>query len=448
MNLTEGPIVKDLVLYTVPILLSNLFQQLYNSIDAAVLGRFAGPTPLGAVGVAGSLINLLIGFFLGIATGTSVLYAMHYGAGDKPGLKKLVDAAMLLSLLCGLLVSLVGVIFAEVLLRWMATPEELMRDAVTYLRIFFAGTLTTMFYNVGAGMIRAEGDSRRPLIYLLVGGVSNLVLDVFMVAVLHWGAAGAAIATVAAQAISAVLVILRLTRLDPEYRLDLRHMKISGLALWDVVRISIPCGLQGSMYNISNILVQSSINGFGATAVAGVSAYYKLDAFIYMPMGALSLAVSTYVGQNIGAGKFGRVKRGIRFAVWASAAACITVGLGIILFARPLLSLFTTDEATRQVSLGVMPFLAPFGWTLGFSDILGGAIRGAGQAGKVTLITALCICVFRIVWIFTMLPVFEDIRVIYLCYPLSWMLSSLVMTIFYFKGSVIGKTIRSAAETI
>ncbi len=411
-----------------------------------MLGRFAGPTPLGAVGVAGSVINLLIGFFLGIATGTGVLYAMHYGAGDKPGLKNLIDSAMLLSTLCGLLVSVVGVIFAEPLLRAMGTPEELLPDAVVYLRIIFAGALTTMFYNVGAGMIRAEGDSRRPLVYLLIGGVSNLVLDVFMVAVLHWGAAGAAIATVAAQAISAVLVVARLTKLDPAYRFDLLHMRPEGLALWDVVRISIPCGLQGSMYNISNILVQSSINGFGAVAVAGVTTYYKLDAFIYMPMGALSLAVSTYVGQNIGAGKFGRVKRGIRFGVWASAISCITVGLIIIVFARPLLSLFTTDEETLRVSLGVMPFLAPFGWTLGFSDILGGAIRGAGQAGKVTLIMALCICVFRIVWIFTMLPIVRDIRVVYLCYPLSWMLSSLVMTIFYFKGSVIGKTIRSAAE--
>ena len=413
-----------------------------------MLGRFAGPTPLGAVGVAGSLINLLIGFFLGIATGTSVLYAMHYGAGDKPGLKKLIDAAMLLSAGCGLLISVVGTVFAEPLLRWMATPEELMPDAVVYLRIFFAGTLTTMFYNVGAGMIRAEGDSTRPLIYLLVGGVSNLALDIFMVAVLHWGAAGAAIATVAAQAISAVLVIVRLTKLDPEYRLDLLHLRFESLALWDVVRISIPCGLQGSMYNISNLLVQTSINGFGAAAVAGVSTYYKLDAFIYMPMGALSLAVSTFVGQNIGAGKFGRVKRGIRFGIWASAVSCIGVGLLIILFADPLIGLFTTDDATRRVALGVMPFLAPFGWTLGFSDILGGAIRGAGQAGKVTLITALCICVFRIAWIFSMLPLFHDIRVIYLCYPLSWMLSSLVMTIFYFKGSVIGKTIRSAAETL
>ena len=415
----------------------------------AVLGRFAGPTPLGAVGVAGSLINLLIGFFLGIATGASVLYAMHYGAGDKPGLKKLIDAAMLLSALCGLLISVVGMVFSEDLLRWMGTPEELLPDAVLYLQIIFAGTLATMFYNVGAGMIRAEGDSRRPLLYLVVGGVSNLVLDVLMVAVLRWGAAGAAIATVAAQAISAVLVLLRLTKLDPAYRLERLHPSgFRGLALWDLVRISIPCGLQGSMYNISNLLVQASINSFGAVAVAGVTTYYKLDAFIYMPMGALSLAISTYVGQNIGAGKFGRVKKGIRFAVWAGALSSLAVGLCIILFARPLLSLFTTDDATRQVSLGVMPFLAPFGWTLGFSDVLGGAIRGAGQAGKVTLITALCICVFRIAWIFTMLPVFGDIRVVYLCYPLSWMLSSLVMTVFYFKGSVIGKTIRSAAETV
>lgn len=441
--LTEGSISKGIICFAVPILLSNLFQQLYNSIDSMVVGKYAGAAALAAVGSTASLINLLIGFFLGIATGTGVLYAMHYGAGDHPGLKKLIDSALLLSTCAGLAISVFGILFAEKMLIWMDTPEDVLPLAKEYLQIYLAGTVITMVYNVGAGMIQAEGDSTRPLIYLVIGGVSNLIMDLLLVAVFDMGVAGAAIATVAAQLISAVLIVLRLTKLDVSYRLRPLHMKLDRTVMWDIIRISVPCGLQGSMFNIANLLVQAEINSFGTVAMAGVTAYTKIDGFGYMPMNALGLTVSTYVGQNIGAGKFNRVRKGIRLCLILSLAASALLDTMIVLFCRPLLRLFTDDPDAKTYAMQMMWYLAPVAWTFSFSDVLGGAIRGAGQAMKVTIISALSICVFRVVWLVTMLHFFNDIRIVFACYPISWVLSSITTVLFYFKGSVIRKSVQS-----
>ena len=442
-SLTEGPIARSIILFALPILLSNLFQQLYNSVDSAVVGRYAGAAALAAVGSTGSIINLLIGFFLGLATGTSVLYAMHYGAEDYPGLKKLIDSAMIISIIVSVFISAVGIFFCRPLLLWMDTPEDVLPLGMTYLRIFFSGTIVTMIYNVGAAMIRAEGDSTRPLIYLVIGGVSNFFIDLLLVAVFDTGVAGAAIATVAAQAISAVLVVLRLMHMDERYRLRPLHMHLDKTAAWDIIRISVPCGLQGSMFNISNLLVQAKINAFGTMAMAGVTAYGKIDGFIYMPIGALSFAVSTYVGQNIGAGKFDRIRKGILLCLILCVGIAMCMGAAVMLTCRPLLGLFTEDENAKRYALGMMHFLAPTAWILSVNDVLGGAIRGAGQAMKVTIISALTICVFRVLWLLVTLHFWMDIRLVYACYPISWILCSGAMAIFYFKGSEIRKTIRS-----
>lgn len=444
LSLTEGPITKNLIFFSIPLLLSNLFQQLYNSVDSAVVGSYAGDNALAAVGSTGSLINLLIGFFLGIATGTGVLYAMHYGARDFNGLKKLIDSALTLSVAVGVVISIVGILFAEQMLQWMDTPEEVMPYAVVYLRIVLGGTVFTMLYNVAAGMIRAEGDSTRPLIYLVAGGVVNLLMDLLLVALLDMGVAGAALATVFAQLVSTILTVRRLTKLPGEYRFRLRNIRVDKLAMWDITRISVPCGLQGSMFNISNLLVQAKINAFGAVAMAGITAYNKIDGFIYMPLMALSLAVSTYVGQNIGAGKYERVKKGIRVCLIMSVSAAVFMGGAVMLGCRPLLGLFTKVPEAQAYAIQMMWYMAPFAWVFAFSDILGGAIRGAGAAMKVTIISALCICVFRVLWLMILLRFFNDIRVVFLCYPVSWALSSFVMTLYYFKGSAIKKAITAS----
>ncbi len=443
MSLTEGSITKGLILFAVPILLSNLFQQLYNSVDSMVVGNYVGSAALAAVGSTGSLINLLIGFFLGIATGTGVLYAMHYGAEDYPGLKKLIDCAMVLSVGVGVVISVLGIAFSRQMLLWMDTPDDVLDPANQYLRIYLAGTIITMIYNVGAGMLRAEGDSTRPLIYLVIGGVTNLILDLLLVAVFDMGVAGAAIATVAAQLVSAVLTVIRLTKLDARYRFRPLRMELSTLTMWDIIRISVPCGLQSSMFNIANLLVQAKINSFGTAAMAGVTAYTKLDGFIYMPMNAMALAISTYVGQNIGAGKFSRIRKGIRVAILSSLGATLVLEAAVLLFSAPLLDLFTDEPDAKTYALQMMLYLAPCNWLFIPSDVLGGAIRGAGQAMKVTIISAVCICVFRVIWLIVTLHFDHDIRYVFLCYPTSWLLSSAAMGIFYFKSAVIRKTLQS-----
>lgn len=443
MSLTEGSITKGLILFAVPILLSNLFQQLYNSVDSMVVGNYVGSAALAAVGSTGSLINLLIGFFLGIATGTGVLYAMHYGAGDYPGLKKLIDCAMVLSVGVGVVISVLGIAFSRQMLVLMDTPDDVLDPANQYLRIYLAGTIITMIYNVGAGMLRAEGDSTRPLIYLVIGGVTNLILDLLLVAVFDMGVAGAAIATVAAQLVSAVLTVIRLTKLDARYCFRPLRMELNALTMWDIIRISVPCGLQSSMFNIANLLVQAKINSFGTAAMAGVTAYTKLDGFIYMPMNAMALAISTYVGQNIGAGKFSRIRKGIRVAMLSSLGTTLVLEAAVLLFSAPLLDLFTDEPDAKTYALQMMLYLAPTNWLFIPSDVLGGAIRGAGQAMKVTIISAVCICVFRVIWLIVTLHFDHNIRYVFLCYPTSWLLSSAAMGIFYFKSAVIRKTLQS-----
>lgn len=441
-GLTEGPIFKGLIFFTIPLLLSNLFQQLYNSVDSLVVGNYAGDLALAAVGSTGSLINLLIGFFMGISTGANILYAMHYGAGDHGGLKKLIDSALLLSAICGAVISVLGVVLSEQMLIWMDTPEDVLPLSTSYLRIYLGGTIITLIYNVGAGMIRAEGDSTRPLVYLMIGGVVNLILDLVFIAWLGWGVVGAAWATVIAQLVSAILIVIRLTKLNEAYRLNIFKMRMDKLAVWDITRISVPCGLQGSMFSISNLLVQTKINSFGSIAMAGVTAYSKIDGFIYMPIMAISLAVSTYVGQNIGAGKFDRIGKGIKQCLIMGVAAAVIMGGSVMLLGENVVGLFTKTPEAQVYALEQMKFMAPFVWVFVFSDVLGGAIRGAGSTTSVTIISALSICVFRILWLTILLPLNNDIHILFLCYPVSWAISSLATTIFYFKGSAIKGVLR------
>lgn len=444
VSLTQGPIARSLVLFSVPILLSNLFQQLYNAVDTAVVGRFAGETALAAVGSTGSLINLLIGFFMGLAAGAGILFAMFYGARDHEKLKKLIHCSLLLSVGAGLFITVIGILFCRQMLLWMNTPREVLPLARQYLQVYFAGTVINMLYNVGAGMIRAEGDSRRPLIYLVVGGVTNLVLDVLFVAVFRWGVIGAALATVLAQAVSAVLTLLRLFRLDDRYRLHLRELRFDRAMCAQLVRVSVPCGLQSSMFSISNLLVQAKINSFGAIAMAGVAAYSRIDGFLYMPMMALSMAITTYVGQNVGAGRYDRVSRGVK--ICTGLGLTLSAGLGMLVagFCRPLVGLFTTNASAQAYALQMMWFLAPWAWTFSLSDVLGGAIRGSGETVPVTVISALCICVFRVIWLSVVLRFVQDIREVFFCYPSSWVLSTLCTALYYFRRSGLRKAILAA----
>lgn len=443
-DLTRGPVFKSIVLFALPLLASNLLQQLYNFIDSAVVGSFSGDIALAAVGSTAAVINLLIGFFLGIATGTGVIYAMHFGAEDYPGLKKIADAAYIISITAGVFITVFGIAFAPQLLTLMDTPDDVMADSVIYLRVYLSGTVANLVYNVGAGMIRALGDSARPLIYLFISGIMNLVLDLVCVAGLGMGAAGAAVATVAAQVVSAVLVVLRMMRLPEEYRFRPLHMKLDRVAAWDVIRISVPCGLQGSMFNISNLLVQAKINSFGSVAMGGVTAYSKIDGFNYMPTMAVGLACTTFVGQNVGAGKYDRVKKGVKTCLILALSVSVIVSSLVVLLINPAIGLFTENVETATFAKQMMWYMAPFAWTFVFSDVLGGALRGSGAAVPVTIISAMCICVFRVVWLSVMLRLIYDIRFVFVCYPISWALSSMTMIIYYLRHSVMRRAMKES----
>lgn len=438
-SLTEGSIWKSIVFFALPLLFSNIFQQMYSTVDSVVVGRFAGSIALAAVGSSGPLINLLTGFFLGIATGASVVYSAFFGARDYPMLRRIASASLLLGVAAGVMLTVVGVGFAPQLLRMMNTPEEVMADSTTYLRIYFAGIIIMLVYNVGAGIIRATGDSRRPLYYLLASGILNIIGDLILVAWLGMGVAGAAIATVASQLLAAVLVIVHMMFLMPSgCEFSVSHLRWDPGALRSILRLALPTGLQNSMFNISNLIVQAKINIFGATAMAGCAAYLKIDGFIYMPLAALTLALTTFVSQNIGAGKLDRLKKGIRLSVILGLALGIFDCSVVLIFGRPLLNIFTTDKGAVEVGLSMMSIMATTSWVFSLSDTLGASMRGAGAAKPVTIITAMCICVFRIVWLSVLLHFIHDIRVVFFCYPCSWLLCDAVMIIYFLKGNWMG----------
>lgn len=432
-TLTEGPIIRTLLLYMVPILLSNLFQQLYNTVDSIVVGRFSGSYALAAVGSSGALINLMIGFFLGLATGAGVIFAMNYGAGDYTELRKTMDNAIILALVIGAVISVCGVVFSDNLLTLMDTPDTVFPLAKQYLQIYLGGTIVNILYNVGAGLIRAEGNSRAPLIYLVIGGLTNIALDFLLVGAFGMGVVGAALATVASQLIPAVLCLIHMGRMDARYRLNLLKLKFDREKCGELVRVSVPCGLHSAMFNISNFLIQVKINSFGDVVMAGVAAYGKIDGFIYMPTGALSLSLSTFVGQNIGAGHYERVQKGIRSVLLIACVNAMFLGAVVFTTCPYLLRIFTAEETTIAAALQMMHFLAPFSWIFTPTDILGSAIRGAGKPLGVTAISALSICGFRLLWLPIVLYFYHDVRLVYIVYPISWTISTIAMIFFYRK---------------
>lgn len=434
-SLIEGSIGKSIILFAVPIMLSSILQQLYNAVDSSIVGTFAGSEPLAAVGSSGALINLLVGFFLGISTGTGVIFAKYYGANDKESLLKTMNTSLILSVICGILITFIGMIWTRELLGFMHCPEDVLDLSITYLRIYFLGIIGMMVYNVGAGIIRAKGDSRHPLYYLIYSGVLNLILDFLFVAVFKMSVAGAALATMISQYFSAVLVIYNLMKIPESYKLRLTNIKFHKETAVEIIKISVPCGLQSAMFNISNMLVQIKINDFGSIAMAGCAAYEKIDGFLYVPMLAFGLAISTFIGQNIGAGKFDRIKKGVRICLIYSVVISIILSTIVYFTGDYLINIFTTSTEVKNIGLTMMTIIAPFTFTHSFTEVLAGAIRGAGKAFQAMILTATGICVFRIIWLLIILNYFNDIRAVFGCYPASWILCSTCFIVYYLKSN-------------
>ena len=438
-GITEGVIWKQLLSFFFPILLGTFFQQLYNTADAIIVGKFVGKEALAAVGGGtGTLINLIVGFFVGLSSGATVILSQFYGARNHKQASRTVHTAVALAVVGGLLLMTVGMLASPVILRWMSTPADVLGLAVIYTRIYFCGMVPSMIYNIGSGVLRAVGDSRRPLFFLIASCMTNIVLDVVLVVGLEMGVAGAALATILSQAVSAALVIVTLLRSPHPLRLDVKQVRLHGDLLGKVVRIGLPAGLQSVMYSLSNLVIQAAINGFGTNLMAGYTAYSKMDGLFWMTINAFGVAITTFVGMNFGAGRFDRVKKSIRVCLLMAAGGTLALSGMLLLLGRPLLHLFTDENVVIQHGLMVQRFLVPTFITYVCIEVFSGALRGAGDSFVPMVMTLVGVCVLRVIWVKLIAPVRADSFLFMLaCYPISWVLTSALFVAYYLAGGWI-----------
>ena len=441
-QITEGPILKPLLAFFFPILLGTFFQQLYNTVDAIIVGNFVGTQALAAVGGSTSvLINFLVNLFVGLASGATVIIARQYGAQLFTELRRTVHTAAALSIAAGILITVLGIAAARPALELMDTPEDVMDYAVIYLRIYFGGTIASFIYNVGAGILRAVGDSRRPLYFLVAACVCNIFLDLFFVVLLKLDVAGVAIATVLSQVLSAALVLLALTRPSAVYFLSFREIRFHGDILRSILRIGLPAGIQSDMYTISNILLQACINGFGTSVVAAWTAFGKIDGFYWMVSSAFGVAITTFVSQNFGAQKFDRLRRSVRVCLFVTMTVTVAISLVFCTLAPHLLGFFTKDAGVVRVGIHMMWFTTPFYITFVCIEIFSGACRGTGDSLKPMLLTCGGVCVLRVLWVFLVLPYHNSLDTVLVSYPISWTITSALYIIYYLRGNWLRRSI-------
>ena len=432
-RITEGSIFGQLLLFFFPILFGTFFQQLYNTADAMVVGRFVGKQALAAVGGSTStLINLLVGFFVGLSSGATVVISQFYGARKADKVHWAVHTSIAFSVIGGIIFMIVGLVGSPWALEAMKTPEDVMGHAVVNIRIYFLGVIVKLVYNMGAGILRAVGDSRRPLYFLIASCFTNIILDVLLVAVLGMGVAGAALATITSQLLSAVLVVLALMKTDDMYKLEWKKVRIDQRMLQRIVRIGIPAGMQSVMYNISNVIIQAGVNTLGTDNVTAWATYGKVDGLYWMMINALGISATTFVGQNFGAGRLDRVRKG--------AGACMVIGVvltasvGVVLYngGHLLVELFTTDQQVQAISMDLLHFMVPTFITYIAIEILSGTLRGVGDAWMPLIITGIGVCAVRVLWIMFVLPHYHTIIGAAFCYPLTWSLTTVAFVIYYY----------------
>ena len=439
-QITEGVIWKQLLLFFFPILFGTFFQQLYNTVDAIIVGRFVGKEGLAAVGgSAAMIINLLVGFFVGLSSGATVIISQFYGARQQAKVSQAVHTAVAFSIAGGLVIMAIGLVSAPAALRAMGTPQETMEDSILYLRIYFMGLIGNLLYNMGAGILRAIGDSKRPLYFLIAGCLTNIVLDIVLVLVCKMGVAGAAWATIISQLVSAVLVVMTLLKTDDMYRLSLKDIRMNPNMLLRIIQIGLPAGLQSVMYSASNIIIQSSVNSLGTDIVAAWTAYGKIDVIYWTIINAFGISITTFVGQNFGAGKLDRVYKGVRVCLGISAGATIFLSTVLYGFGQYIYLLFTTDTGVIEKGVEILHFLVPTLITYVCIEILSGALRGIGDCWIPMVMTALGVCLLRVVWIVVAVPIYPDIKTICFSYPLTWTVTSVLFLIYYRWFSKIRK---------
>ena len=434
VDMTQGTIWKLLLSFALPMLIGQIFQLLYSTVDSIVVGRFVGKEALAAVGSTSSIINSLIGFFAGMATGAGVAISQSFGARDHKGVHDAVHTALLLTFLAGIFVTILGISVTPALLRFMDTPPDVMGEAVTYLRIYFSGVMGLMYYNIGSGILRAVGDSRRPLYFLIFSACTNVVLDLLFVVAFRMGVAGVAWATVISQILSAILILSVLSRSSESYRFIPRDMRLHRSVLQRILLIGLPSGLQNSVVSFSNVFVQAYINAFQSSCMAGWASYNRLDAFAWLPMMCLGMGITTFTGQNLGAGNLKRAKEGARIALMLSFAGTTVIVAALMLFSDQALRLFNSDPEVIRYGRMFILYLSPFYIPFCISQIYAGALRGAGASTYPMMICIFSFVLFRQAYLFigTRLitsPIFTG-----LSYPAGWLMSSTLMYIAYKSG--------------
>ena len=432
-GITEGSIFGQLLLFFFPILFGTFFQQLYNTADAVVVGRFVGQQALAAVGgTTSTLINLMVGFFVGLSSGATVVISQYYGAKKADKVHWAVHTSVAFSVIGGVLFMAVGLVGARWALTAMHTPEDVMDHAVTYIRIYFLGMVPNLLYNMGAGILRAVGDSRRPLYFLIGSCFVNIILDVVLVAVLRMGVAGAALATISSQLFSAILVILCLTRTQDMYKVEWRKIRIDSRMLQRIIRIGIPAGMQSVMYNISNIIIQAGVNNLGTDNVTAWATYGKVDGLYWMMINALGISVTTFVGQNYGARRMDRVRKGAGACMVIGVVLTAIVSTALYFWGYLFIELFTSDPQVQLISQSLIRFMVPTFITYITIEILSGTLRGVGDAWMPLIITGVGVCLVRVIWIIFALPHFNTILAAAFCYPMTWALTSAAFAVYYY----------------
>lgn len=430
-NMTVGDPKRLIISFAVPVFFSQLFQQLYNSVDSLIVGNFLGKEALAAVSSSGSLIFLFTSFFVGTSMGAGVVISRHFGAKNDALVSAAIHTVVCLGLICGVFMSILGVWASPVVLRWMGTAPEVLPESVAYFRVYFCGSLTLVMYNIFNGIMTALGDSRRPLCYLVFSSSLNIVLDLLFVGGFRWGVWAAALATILSQGASAVLCLFHLTWKGTVYQLTLSRLRIHKTQLREILRIGIPNGIQNSVISVGNVIIQSNINTFGADAMAGCGSYFKIEGFVFLPITCFGMALTTYIGQNLGAKEYDRAKQGARFGLIMTMVLAEAIGL-VLYFASPfLVALFNSDPDVVAVGVQQTRTECFFYFALALSHTIAGICRGAGRSIVPMVVMLGCWCALRIAYVTVAMQLYHHIVLVFLAYPITWLTSSVIYLIYY-----------------
>lgn len=435
--LTEGTIWKKIIAFAIPIFLGNLFQQLYNTADSLIVGNFIGSDALAAVSSSGNLIFLMVGFFNGIAMGAGVVIARYYGARKSEEVEKAVHTLVAFGLVAGVVLTIVGMLGTPYILQWMGTPESVLSNSVLYFRIYFAGSLGFVMYNIFVGILQSVGDSRHPLTYLIISSITNVVLDLLFIAVFRMGVGAAAAATIISQILSAILCFIRLVKSKEEYRIQVRKIRFDGNMMKQIITNGVPAGIQNSIIALANVIVQSNINAFGADAVAGCGAYSKIEGFGFLPINCFAMSLTTFISQNLGAKQYERAKKGARFGIICCITMAELIGILIFAFIPWLVGAFDNTSAVIYYGTTQARTVTLFYFLLALSHCLAAIFRGSGKSTVPMVVMLVCWCIIRITYITIAVRIVPVIQTVFWAYPLTWSLSSIIFMIYFFEADWI-----------